>query len=184
MALIYEIYKAVSPSVCLSYVQQGNFLGWLPSNISELNPLFARSQTIVDIDTDLLFQAIKNSAPTRLDDMDIDSLVKKRTTCHEDTEGEYFGIHTDAPFVAHDGSAITKLSLVLYLNDDYAGGETVFPELSLEVKPESGKVLLFPPNLCHMSKPISCGVKYIVRSEVLYKLSSTSVSDTSDLQPF
>lgn len=165
---IYQIHNAISPSICRDYVQQGGHVGWYPTNISELNPLFSRSQTHINIDTQALFAAIQHAAPPRLDDMEIVSLVEQRTACMRYSEGEYFGLHTDSPFVAQDG-AFTKLSLVLYLNDDYSGGETVFPDLALEVSPEIGKILLFPPNLHHMSKPISRGTKYIVRSEVLYR---------------
>jgi predicted 2-oxoglutarate/Fe(II)-dependent dioxygenase YbiX len=168
---IYQIFNAVSPSVCRDYVQQGDRAGWNPTNVSELNPLFSRSQAYINIDVQALFAAIQHTVPSRLDDMVIVSLAEQRTACMRYSEGEYFGLHTDSPFVAQDG-AITKLSLVLYLNDDYKGGETVFPDLALEIKPEVGKILLFPPNLRHMSKPISLGAKYIVRSEVLYRLLS------------
>ena len=174
---IYQIHNAVSPSVCRNYVQQGDRVGWSPTNISELNPLFSRSQAAINIDTQALFAAIQHTAPPRLDDMDIVSLVEQRTACMRYSEGEHFGLHTDSPFVAPDG-AFTKLSLVLYLNDDYTGGETVFPDLALEVRPEVGKILLFPPTLNHMSKPIFRGTKYIVRSEVLYRLFSPLSSIT------
>lgn len=165
---IYQIQNAISPAVCRDYIQQGDRVGWSPTNISELNPLFSRSQTHISIGTQALFAAIQHTAPPRLDGMEIISLVEQRTACMRYSEGEYFGLHTDSPFVAQDG-ACTKLSLVLYLNDDYSGGETFFPDLALEVNPEVGKVLLFPPNLHHMSKPIYRGTKYIVRSEVLYR---------------
>ena len=168
---IYQIHNAVSSSVCRDYAQQGDRTGWSSTNISELNPLFSRSQAHINIDTQALFAAIQHTAPPHLDNMDIVSLAEQQTACMRYSEGEYFGIHTDSPFVAQDG-AITKLSLVLYLNDDYTGGETVFPDLALEIKPEVGKILLFPPILRHMSKPISHGAKYIIRSEVLYRLSS------------
>lgn len=170
-ARIYQIHNAISASVCRDYIRQGDQIGWIPNDINELNPLFSRSETALKIDIEGLFAAIQRRVPQRLDNMDIVSLVKQRTACMRYSEGEYFGVHTDAPFVAQDG-AITKLSLVLYLNDDYTGGETVFPDLALEVKPEVGKILLFPPNLPHMSKMISRGAKYIVRSEVLYRPSS------------
>lgn len=165
---IYQMHNAVSPSVCCDYVRQGDRAGWHPTNITELHPSFSRSQTNINIDTQALFAAILHTIPPQLDDMDIVSLVEQRTACMRYSEGEYFGLHTDSPFVARDG-AMTKLSLVLYLNDDYIGGETLFPDLALEVRPEVGKILLFPPTLHHMSKPISRGTKYIVRSEVLYR---------------
>ena len=36
---------------------------------------------------------------------------------------------------------------VCYLNDDYEGGETFFPNFNTEVKPQIGKIALFPSNL-------------------------------------
>ena len=36
---------------------------------------------------------------------------------------------------------------VCYLNDDYEGGETFFPNFNIEVKPKIGKIALFPSNL-------------------------------------
>lgn len=169
---IYQIHHAISSSVCRDYVQQGDVVGWGPTNIGELNPLFSRSQAAIDIDMPVLFAAIQSTVPPQLDGMDIVALAGPRTACMRYSAGEYFGLHTDSPFVAEDG-ALTKLSLVLYLNDDYTGGETVFPDQALEVRPEIGTILLFPPNLRHMSKPIIRGIKYIIRSEVLYRSSSS-----------
>ena len=39
---------------------------------------------------------------------------------------------------------------VLYLNDDYAGGETYFPKFNIQVKPETGKLSLFMADWEHM----------------------------------
>jgi prolyl 4-hydroxylase len=36
-----------------------------------------------------------------------------------------------------------KLTLIIYLNDDFEGGETEFPELKLKIKPVKGKGILF-----------------------------------------
>ena len=165
---IYQVHHAVSPLVCHNYIQLADRAGWNPTNIRDLNPLFSRTRAIIPIDTQALFDAIQHVAPSQLDNMEIISLIEQRTACMRYSEGEYFGLHTDSPFVAQNG-ACAKLSLVLYLNDDCVGGETVFPDVALEIKPEIGKILLFPPGLRHMSKPITRGAKYIVRSEVLYR---------------
>jgi len=53
----------------------------------------------------------------------------------------------------------------------------VFADLTLEVKPEIGKILLFPPTLRHLSKPITQGAKYIRRSEVLYRPASPLIDN-------
>ena len=71
-------------------------------------------------------------------------------------------------------------SVILYLNDDFEGGETFFTALNIDVKPKAGMALFFRydynelldnMNTFHAGMPVSDGVKYIVttfiRSEPL-----------------
>jgi hypothetical protein len=61
-------------------------------------------------------------------------------------------------------------TVLIYLNDDYEGGETVFPNINKIIKPEKGKAVVFK-NIDHNDKiitqslhrgnPIIKGVKYI-----------------------
>jgi prolyl 4-hydroxylase len=41
------------------------------------------------------------------------------------------------------GAGQRKLTLLIYLNDDFEGGETEFTTLNLKIKPEKGKAILF-----------------------------------------
>ena len=65
---------------------------------------------------------------------------------------------------AHSDHGITSrvISCILYLNDDYVGGELYFPYLDIMVKPEAGSVIFFPSNYIytHEVKPIISGVRY------------------------
>jgi len=38
------------------------------------------------------------------------------------------------------------ISMVFYLNDDYEGGDFVFPDLKIRVRPEPGMLVCFPSN--------------------------------------
>ena len=165
---IVQIPQAISPAVCAGYIQLGDQVGWTPTDIERLNPAYSRSQAYVPIDLAALYAAILPAAPTQLDEKDIASLAADRTALMRYSEGEFMGLHTDVPFVDEQGAA-ALLSLILYLNDDYEGGQTAFPGLSFEAQPAVGKILLFPPNISHLSKPIVRGSKYIIRSEVLYR---------------
>lgn len=56
------------------------------------------------------------------------------------------------------------LSGVIYLNDNYEGGEINFPNQNLTIKPEAGSLIVFPssdPYLHHPQKIIS-GNKYMI----------------------
>lgn len=55
-------------------------------------------------------------------------------------------------------------SFILYLNDDFSGGDTLFMNDKLRVSPKVGSILMFPcgPYFIHKSSPIKEGSKHIV----------------------
>ena len=55
-------------------------------------------------------------------------------------------------------------SLVCYLNDDFAGGRTLFPTLNYAATPQAGKAILFPSTYLHGSEPIINGRKFVIVS--------------------
>lgn len=75
-------------------------------------------------------------------------------------EGKHFRIHAD------DGPHYKcAVSAVIYLNDDYEGGEIYFPRLdNATIKPSFGDIAIFPSNYMyeHASLPIKSGTKYCV----------------------
>lgn len=71
--------------------------------------------------------------------------------------GHYFIDHVD------DGLFMTrKISMVYYFNDDYVGGEIVFPRFDLTIKPKAKQLLLFPANYIynHNVNEIKSGTRY------------------------
>lgn len=60
-------------------------------------------------------------------------------------------------------------TFIIYLNNDYTGGETVFPEWNVTIAPQPGLLLLFDTvkdgnfiyNSLHYSHPVEEGEKYI-----------------------
>lgn len=70
----------------------------------------------------------------------------------------YLPSHTD------HGSSSRTLSVVLYLNDNYTGGEITFPHVSggTTIKPEAGSAIFFPSNFVfvHEVSEITDGIRY------------------------
>jgi len=56
------------------------------------------------------------------------------------------------------------ISVILYLNDDYEGGDLIFPLHNIWIKPRSGMLVMFPSNWAyqHMAKPVTKGTKYAI----------------------
>lgn len=55
-----------------------------------------------------------------------------------------------------------QISAVLYLNEDFEGGELTLPQQGLVYNPRAGSLLLFPSGFCfpHSSRPVTRGTKY------------------------
>jgi predicted 2-oxoglutarate/Fe(II)-dependent dioxygenase YbiX len=73
--------------------------------------------------------------------------------------GERYTVHVD------DGMTTSRrLSALLYLNDDYEGGELNLPAHGIRIKPERGMLVMFPSCFLypHESIPITRGTKYVI----------------------
>ena len=87
---------------------------------------------------------------------------------YESGTDDQFDLHTA---VQDHQSAKRYLAFLIYLNDDFKGGETTFPYNKLTIKPETGKVLVFPPTwqYPHSGMPVkSCEPKYIMSTYLNY----------------
>jgi len=80
---------------------------------------------------------------------------------------DYFEFHID-----HSPNSVRTVSGVLYLNDNYDGGELHFPRLDgLMIKPKAGDFVVFPSTYLygHESRPMRRGTKYSVVAFTDYK---------------
>ena len=83
--------------------------------------------------------------------------------------GEFFHWHIDSG--SHQFSD-RQLVAIWYLNDvEGPGGETEFLYQDVKVKPESGKLILFPPFWTHEHRGVTLqsGVKYIATTWIVFK---------------
>jgi hypothetical protein len=66
----------------------------------------------------------------------------------------------------YDGGIADQRSIspILYLNDDYEGGELEFTNFGLKIKPEAGSLFIFPSNFpySHIAHPVTDGTKYAI----------------------
>jgi Rps23 Pro-64 3,4-dihydroxylase Tpa1-like proline 4-hydroxylase len=86
------------------------------------------------------------------------------------TDVEHYNVlryQTGDHYIAHyDGGTGTKrsVSAILYLNDDYEGGEIEFVNFGIKIKPKAGTFLLFPSSYPHrhIAHPVISGTKYAI----------------------
>ncbi|MEL6107315.1 MAG: 2OG-Fe(II) oxygenase, partial [Planctomycetota bacterium] len=80
--------------------------------------------------------------------------------------GQLFDWHFDGYFQRDTGER-SHLTFMVYLNDDFAGGETTIERLT--VRPKKGMALFFIHHLRHRGEPVASGRKYVLRTDVMYR---------------
>lgn len=87
-------------------------------------------------------------------------------------EGQRFAPHFDG-FFQRDNGERSQLTCLIYLNDDFTGGETKFYDddkvLRSTIRPERGAALLFEHLQLHEGAPVTSGRKYVLRTDVMYE---------------
>jgi predicted 2-oxoglutarate/Fe(II)-dependent dioxygenase YbiX len=86
--------------------------------------------------------------------------------------GGHYIPHVDAETLYKDDTDLDlwektldrDVSVVYFLNDDFAGGELFFPVLDLVIKPAAGTLVCFPSdhNYIHGVRPVTAGHRYTV----------------------
>jgi predicted 2-oxoglutarate/Fe(II)-dependent dioxygenase YbiX len=116
---------------------------------------------------DALWQRVKRAVPERINQKAVDGL-NERLRFYRYQAGQSFGTHKDG-YYERSVREFSLLTLILYLNEEYKGGETVFTDSETVVEPKMGKGLLFTHQLRHEGRRVTDGCKYILRTDVMYR---------------
>ncbi len=104
---------------------------------------------IFNIDRDALYYAVS-------------LLTDPRTTMgiNKYDEGAFMGSHVDF----NEDNYYLAYTIVVYLNDDYEGGELYFNDLDITIKPEAGSVIMYPSSApySHQSLKVLKGRKILI----------------------
>jgi hypothetical protein len=104
---------------------------------------------IFDIDRDALYYAVS-------------LLTDPRTTMgiNKYDEGAFMGSHVDF----NEDNYYLAYTIVVYLNDDYEGGELYFNDLDITIKPEAGSIIMYPSSApySHQSLKVLKGRKILI----------------------
>jgi hypothetical protein len=84
---------------------------------------------------------------------------------HADSEGNYDGTDdyfVDQFLVDNFSSLFIDVGCIMYLNDEYSGGEIYFPAYEIEIKPKPGDLIFFPGSHLYMHgvKELASGNRY------------------------
>ncbi len=71
----------------------------------------------------------------------------------------------------------SRITFMIYLNEDFEGGQTVFDYKNqnneievIEIKPKTGTALCFVHEIKHEGKSVPKGTKYVLRSDIMFQV--------------
>lgn len=103
--------------------------------------------------------AIVNASKDYADKHNIDLGYLTPISISKYSTGKQMGPHVDS----YEDERSPVLSVVLYLNDDYEGGDLYFKNQNISIKPTAGSLIAFPSvePYFHQSNIVIKGVKYM-----------------------
>ena len=179
------VHNVLTPAQCADLLVSVNAKGFTPAllNIGGGSQMYAPRQRdghriIVDSSpvADWLFQVLEPHLPSTLEGQEAIELNERcRFLCY--TPGQEFGGHCDGCYRRPRGHGrygdTSQVTVQLYLHDVPVcnGGATTFDPDStacVPCQPKAGSVLLFTQDLYHAGSRVHSGIKYTMRTEVMY----------------
>lgn len=120
----------------------------------------------------MIYSRIKNKLPIVFNNKKLIG-INERLRFLKYNEGEYFKGHFDGNYITPDNLQISQITLQLYLNENFEGGETTFinpyndEDLGKYI-PKTGSVLLFQHDMYHEGSTLLKGIKYAMRTDIMF----------------
>lgn len=168
--------EALSPAECAALVARAEAVGFTDAPVTTATGFRmmpeVRNNTRVMLDDPALaawlWDRLAALFPSRQGEWRAVGL-NERLRFYRYEPGQRFAWHRDGAF-ARDEVEVSRLTLMLYLNGGFEGGETEF-DLGepLSVKPEAGMAPSFGHRARHQGAAVTRGVKYALRTDVMYR---------------
>lgn len=96
--------------------------------------------------------------------------------------GKSLAAHIDSIKYDHEDTHTPRsiINCLLYLTDDYEGGEIFFPEVDISIKPKAGSVVVFDSDLMHGVAAVKSGIRKTLSSN-LYSIYAEDIDEVKAL---
>lgn len=135
------------------------------------NPLYRNQDRVIRDDPEAaaeLFRRLRPHLPERISSLRLFGL-NGRLRMYRYRAGQHFEPHMDHWYRPGE-QQVTLHTVLVYFNDDFEGGETSFQEqLERTIVPRRGMAAIFQHKIRHEGRPVRRGIKYAMRSDVIYE---------------
>ncbi len=180
---IFTVSGLFSRDECVQVISQVESLGFAAASVrTSQGPQMMthiRNNDRVNFQDEALAEQMWQRVRTFLPELDeeVPCGIDPRLRVYRYVPGQQFKRHKDGTATSESGQT-SKLSYLVYLNDDYEGGSTEFRDyrdvdgvrekVISSVTPATGMALLFRHKRWHEGTPVTTGTKYVLRSDVFY----------------
>ncbi len=171
--LLWTLPDVLAPEDCRAMIDRAEQGEWLPATINTAQGRavaeHVRNNDTAIVDDERLALRIYDRIVPAIPELmgKRPAGIKPRWRVYRYDVGQFFGLHGDQSYAGPNGQR-SLLTLIIYLNDGYQGGETDFPEIGERVHAEVGKALLFQHMVLHEGAAVTRGRKYVLRSDVWF----------------
>ena len=171
---IIEIPNFLTLAECQEFVQMSENKGYEQAKVNlgsqqKVMPGIRNNQRYMHLDqplANMLWDRLKQYAPKTIGNSTAIGL-NELFRFYRYTKDQRFKRHRDGSYIRNETEA-SYYTFMVYLNDEYEGGSTTFKDR--EVKPQTGKGLIFLHDLWHEGTAVTSGKKYVLRSDIMYQI--------------
>jgi prolyl 4-hydroxylase len=171
---IFTIDNFWTKQECKDFISKSELIGYEPATIdTEKGQIVVETvrnnNRVIYKDTilaDKLWHQLKPLAPVKIGNSKSVGL-NELFRFYKYQVGQEFKRHRDQSYIRNDIEA-SYFTFMIYLNDNYEGGETTF--INLAIEPKQGKALIFFHDLEHEGSSVKQGIKYVLRTDIMFRL--------------
>ena len=170
---IWTIEDFISPPECADLIALSESIGYVEAEVgfasgAAMMKGLRNNYRALHTDPTLaarLWERLREFCPPALDGSKAVGL-NEQFRFYKYESNQRFKRHIDGRF-RRNKTEESRITFMIYLNEEFEGGETTFD--SVTIVPKTGQALCFIHELKHEGRPVSSGIKYALRSEVMYR---------------
>ncbi len=172
---IFVINDFMSPAECLDLIKKSEAIGYEEAMVDvgggqqRMIKGVRNNERVLYKDeayAALIWERLKELAPEGKDNRSACGL-NELFRFYKYSPGQRFKMHKDGSFI-RDPEEASQYTFMIYLNEDYTGGEAVFASGEI-IRPRMGAALVFHHPLRHEGSLLTDGVKYVLRTDIMYR---------------
>ena len=171
----FTLENFLTPEECKAFIERSEAIGYEESKIrvrfgadvtEVMNKDVRDNERVIFDDIELaasLFERVKQYLPQELDETKEWELLglNERFRFYRYKDGQQFKQHKDGAFVRNENE-ISKVTMILYLNEDFEGGEFeyIFNDETIKIKPIKNTTLIMNKEIHHRVLNVTNGERF------------------------